>query len=317
MCPNNIRVKKMNKLVIINIVLIILIIFLINKKQKELLIEDAVIPNIPQEKEDLEENKEEERKTPEFKKYPPLRTVENLGKVLSDIESHMPAGHIYKDSDKITWGHETTHGINSQLRMKSSKTSYQGNTTYIGQMIESVHGKPVFKSFNRINCFYVLNDQYVVIQEPNTTIQEVAKNIPKSLRGGVYQLYLVQQAQSWNDTPLYVFDEWVAYTNGSEVRLDLKIKERSESVLFMLEFNVYALCVAMTSKTNDEQLLNYLQWNIERAMNIYQKSKQELGNSEDHDKYLNQMRNNADAQSLREYTRETFGSDWCKEILGF
>ena len=61
--------------------------------------------------------------TPDWTRCPPVRTPQNSS-VLADIDSHLPAGHIYwrdddhpgKALDWISWGHETTHGINSRLR---------------------------------------------------------------------------------------------------------------------------------------------------------------------------------------------------------
>lgn len=262
--------------------------------------------------------KPEQKFIPEFENHPAIRNVTNLGKVLSDIEGHMPEGHIYKDEDKITWGHETTHGINSNLRMKFSirKTSL-GETQLLGIWIDDIHGHKVFKSYARINGFYVLEDRAVIINEPDTTVETVAELVPRSLRGGVYKLYMIDQAKSWNDTPLYIFDEWTAYTNGSAVRLDLNLKERSETVLYMLEFNVYALCLAQACKTEDVQFKNYLKWNIERSMNLYLESKEKLGNAEKHDAYLETMRTGTDAEVFRTSARDYLGADWTKKVLGF
>lgn len=255
------------------------------------------------------------RLVPKFENYAPVRGVDSsLGKVLGDIESHMPAGHIYADSDKITWAHETTHGINSNARMKFSR-----GTTYA--VLENIIQEPsgrffrVYKYYgnNQINAFYVLENKVVVIQEPNTRIRSVAAKVPSSLRGGVYNLYLVQQAGSWDDTPLYIFDEWSAYTNGSACRLDLKIQSRSETVQYMLEFNVYSSCVAWTSGSNDPQLKAFLMWQTERAMNIYKESTNVDGASS----YLEKMRTSSDATQWRGFCKEYFGSEWCKEVFGF
>lgn len=253
-----------------------------------------------------------------FENYPAQRNITNLGKVLSDIEGHMPANHIYKDDDKITWGHETTHGINSNLRMKfSSRTNSYGKVQFLGTWVDNVYGNKVFKSYARVNGFYILENKAVIIDEPDTTIETVARLVPKSLRGGVYNLYMIDQAKSWNDTPLYIFDEWTAYTNGSEVRLDLNIKERSETILHMLEFNVYALCLAQACKTSDIQFKNYLKWNIERSMRLYLDSKEKLGNSEKHDAYLETMKTSSDADFFRSFTREYLSPIWTKKVLGF
>jgi hypothetical protein len=229
---------------------------------------------------------------PEFQNYPLVRSLDNsLGKVLSDIDAHMPAGHIYRDSDKITWAHETSHGIHSNARMK-------------------------FSNGKKINAFYVLENKIVVIEEPDTRIRTVASRVPSSLRGGVFSLYLVQQAGSWDDTPLYIFDEWSAYTNGSACRLDLGIRDRSETVQYMLEFNVYSSCVAWTSGSNDPQLKAFLTWQIERAMKIY-KDSAELGNLQNSDSYLEKMRTSTDAAQWRGFCKQYFGIEWCRDVLGF
>ena len=228
---------------------------------------------------------------PKFENYPPVRSVNNLGKVLSDTESHLPAGHIYYDEDKITCVHEGTHGINSNARIK-------------------------FFNNKKINAFYVLENRVVVIEEPNTRIKIVANKIPNSLRGEVYNLYLVQQASSWDDTPLYILDEWSAYVNGSACRLDLGIQNRSETVRYMLEFNVYSSCVAWCSGTNDPQLKAFLMWQIERAIKIY-KDSGTLGNLHTSDDYLDKMRKNGDSLEWRIFCQQYFGADWCKEVLGF
>lgn len=152
----------------------------------------------------------------------PLRTVDSsLGQVLGDIESHMPAGHPYRSSDKITWAHETTHGLNSYLRNALQK---QGQA--------------------RVQCLYVLNDRCVVLTEPRgVTLAQVASAVPAEQRGRVYQLYLVQQQRDWNDTPTYVLDEWVAYSNGAAVGKELGLDYGSE-LEFAQEFTNYAKVLA-------------------------------------------------------------------------
>ena len=170
-----------------------------------------------------------------------------------------------------------------------------------------------FSRNGRINAFYVLENRVVVIQEPNTRIRSVAAKIPSSLRGDVYSLYLVQQAGAWDDTPLYIFDEWSAYTNGSACRIDLGIQSRSETVQYMLEFNVYSSCVAWDSNSADPQLKAFLMWQIERAMNIYKEST----NADGAAIYLEKMRTSSDATQWRGFCKQYFGSDWCKEVFGF
>jgi hypothetical protein len=147
-----------------------------------------------------------------YRPAPPIKNFQHQSKTLADIESHMPDGHIYKDNDKITWGHETTHGYHSKLRQKH-------------------------KAF----CLYLLNDKCALIKQPNITLEDVANKIPQSLRGRSYELYMVEQRKYWNDEPLYVLDEWICYKHGAMIRSELKIQYRQETVQQMIEFSNYSI----------------------------------------------------------------------------
>lgn len=248
------------------------------------------------------------RDLPTFITWPPVRSVptEVLGKVLADIESHMPAGHAYRDADKITWGHETTHGINANVRM--GKTPKQ-------------------------NGFYLLDNTAILIDEPSTTIRQVAQVVPLVLRGKVYKLYLIDQARSvmhfpgetpwgkvfplyayygsgefgsWNNRPLYLMDEWVAYANGTEIRLDLGIVDRAETVEYMLEFSAYCLCLGISAATDDPQFLNFMAWHFNRCMILFLRSKN-LGDISRAEKYLGILRTHPTAQPLRDFALSKLG----------
>jgi hypothetical protein len=243
---------------------------------------------------------------PEWIEEKPLRKVENLGKVLSDIDSHMPAGHIYSESDRVGWGHETTHGIHSRLRNKHSKSSTlikDGNKTS-------------WYSIDRINCFYVLENRAIVLKEPKTTIRAAQKHVPTMLRGPVWHY---MNASSWNNTPLYIFDEWVSYCNGAAVRHDLQIKDRSETVTFALEMNVYAAAIIMAAnqaeKTSDPKLRNFFMWHTERMMDLYRKN----GPTQAQINYLQRLRTDDTeaGKKLREFLRNYCGDEWTKKTLGF
>jgi hypothetical protein len=282
---------------------------------KEILKNAKPRPQVPDWAIPKPEEKPPQKIEPEWTEYLPVRSVTGLGKVLSDIDGHMPAGHIYKDNDKITWAHETTHGINSSLRQKFSKGYYGGFKTFYGEPAwKAIEGHPVFHN-GVINGFYALENKAAIINEPKTTISTAAALVPQSLRGPVYSLYMVQQATSWNNTPLYIFDEWVAYTNGSACRLDLGIQERSETVSQMLEFDVYATALAMAVKKNDssyddKQFKAFLMWNIERSFELFK-------GEERAKPYLNALRTSGDAEELRKFAKEYYGEDWTKRIMGF
>jgi len=212
-----------------------------------------------------------------------------LGLILSDIRSHISDAGYYDDPDLITSAHETTHGINSNVR----------NNLY--------NGKP-------INALYCLDGNAVVLNEPNTRIEIIAKHVPYSLRGSVYKLYLVDQAVSgWGDRPLYILDEWICYTNGSATRKDLGIVGRAETVKYMMEFNIYSLTLLMTVELEErgydsEELTNFIRWNIERSMSIY-------NNEIEASSYLSTFRTASDVETLRVFTINKFGKQWCKKNL--
>lgn len=233
-----------------------------------------------------------------FKIINPIKKVNNLGKVLSDIESHLPNGHLYKDNDKVTWGHESTHGINSKLRsiesqIKFSKLSfYSPNTELeeVGKWIKNDHIEKVFISNQKINTFYLLNNRYIVLNEPSFKLNDIAQSIPEDLRGPVYDLYLIKQQKYWNDSPLYVLDEWVSYYNGSAVRLDLKIEDREESLYYMFEFMVYSIILA--NKSNDKDIIDFVAWQARRCIKLLEYSKKYQGDFNKHDSLIEKMKSN-------------------------
>jgi hypothetical protein len=215
-----------------------------------------------------------------------IRQVEGLGDVLGDIESHMPKGHIYSEADRVGWAHETTHGLHARLR--------------------NLHNQP------GTNSFYVLEDRAIIIKEPDTTIRRVAAAVPKSLRGMIYNDYMLQ-AWGWNEIPLYIFDEWVAYGNGAAVRHDLKIQGRSETVRFALEMNVYAMTLMYVVNPKDKHLKNFFMWNTERTMDLYWKN----GPTQQQRIYLEKLRTSPDAEKLRAFMRKYYSPEWTARVLGF
>jgi len=273
---------------------------------------------------------------PTWTSFPKLRSVNNLGNILNDIESHMPVGHVYRDSNKVTWAHETTHGINSRIRMQ-------------------------MRTDRNINGFYSLEDRAAVIEEPRTTMRRVAARIPSDLQGPSFNLYLVEQRAFWDDTPLYLFDEWVAYTNGSECGRELNASGWYYELLQAHNFNVYCIYLAMEIQEtcpdyDDRQFKSYLMWNIERTFRLaaafdpaqarqLPPERTALIKAEDYHfgprrhvcrhpedvtgrwwrddptqsalEYSAKVKTSAAAEGLRTFARNYFGKDWCQKIYGF
>jgi hypothetical protein len=158
--------------------------------------------------------------------YPAKRVV-NITGYLGEIESRLPPNHPYKDNDKVTWAHEGTHGVNSEMRNAEKNMA----TVYLLDNI-------AFK-MNNIT-YYKLSD--------------VAKEVPQELRGNIYKLYMVDQQRWWNDMPLYVIDELAAYLNGTRVGEQLQVeKSRVEySLKCALEMYGYSGTLLRMLRTLDD-----------------------------------------------------------------
>jgi len=145
----------------------------------------------------------------------PIRQFSNpqLGALLSDIEANMSAQHEYRTEDRITWAHETTHGISSGLRV---------------ELGEGVNG------------FYIPGKGVaMILREPNMKKVVVNRYVPQELRGDLWTTYMdnaqvnagMTGAQSggvmvagWADQPLYILDELNAYISGMEVAQELRAR---------------------------------------------------------------------------------------------
>ena len=232
---------------------------------------------------------------PEWTNIPPVRSVDpHLGLVLGDIDSHMPAGHGYRDNRRVTWAHETTHGLNARIR-----NQYPGS-----------------------NACYVLNDRAIILVEPTKfTLSKVASAVPRSLRGMSYDLYLIQQQRYWNEQPLYVLDEWSAYANGTDTAISFSGGDGSYSdVLQLLEFLghglVLASCVENHYETGLKNFRLFIMWMVERSIRSYRAAQNFSGlvNSRQ-EEFLGQLRTAEDTAWLRTFVADTYGKSWYREWI--
>lgn len=189
--------------------------------------------------------------------------VERYGKTLADIEAHIdhspnggPGGmpHDYRHHVRGTWAHEATHGINNDIRQHLGKDLY---------------------------AFYVLEDRVFIARQPRVTIQQVGQLVPQEFRGGIFGLYFVNSLKEWNTTPLYLLDEWVAYTHGAACgreTIELGI-ERDNSIIsgemrYLAEYNAYATALLLAiekydpSYSDKQKLEEFVAWNMERTLDI-------------------------------------------------
>lgn len=214
--------------------------------------------------------------------------------VLADIESRMPANHQYAfPLMPMTWAHETTHGLNSNLRS----------------------GKPGF------NVFYVLNGKAMIIKEPRGRLFAVAKMIPPSLRGPSFQLYLIEQRRYWDDTPTYMLDEWVAYINGSCCGREVSENGWHFELLQAINFAVYSLAMAQSVSASDPtydhtQLREFVKYNAGRVRWLIDRL-EESGDDDTHVRqiraYLAAWRTGTESAILRAFALDYLGESMLGE----
>lgn len=138
---------------------------------------------------------------PRFWKLPPGKIADPF----QDIRAHTNAWTPYPQDGRMTEAHENTHQINSEAR----------NSAVVRQRVRDA------------NCFYCLRGRLWVVDDPvNTTLRDVQLNFPEyqSNLDPCFAQYVVAAQRTprgysanWNDTPTYLLDEMVAYTNGAIV----------------------------------------------------------------------------------------------------
>jgi hypothetical protein len=225
------------------------------------------------------------------------------GNFLTDVARHLPDqyGDRYYSDDPITHAHETTHGINSHLSNHLSRD-------------------------RRDYGFYVGGNRAVVLSSPQVKLSQVAALIPESLRGSRYQLYCIEQQKYFEDRPLYLFDEWVAYTNGGHTGVELAEKKqldlpRSDALIGPMEFSIYALGVAAAIREHDpdylrrnKQFREFLAHELRRATRIYRKG-MTLEQFRWDRRLERNLREQADARTMRQLMQHLFADELTLEDL--
>jgi hypothetical protein len=241
------------------------------------------------------------------------------GTVLTDVMQHLDdadAKHYTtggeSESERGTDIHEGTHGINFSLRYGQQE-------------------KGGFELGAKVSTLYVLDDRYVMLLEPPMSKAEVAARVPVPLRAFRYQLYVAEQ-EGWNDRPLYLFDEWVAYTNDTlgmierdQLGFDDGVALTHDSIQAALEFSVYALATMQAISEEAPEhwrdhpaLAAFGAWNLRRCFELWH-----LGGTlrdfawTDSLAYMEELRTGKDAAKLREFARKTWGEAWTQEVMGF
>jgi hypothetical protein len=134
------------------------------------------------------------------------------------------APQLYRDDDRITSVHETTHWANSELRGR-----YGGGAFYVGGgkffWVASAPKTPTLGQFARMIRFRGrLAAQYLEASRYPLTPQ---------WRGSFY-------LEGHEHNPLFLFDEQAAYINGAEVAVRYTGQRWADRVASALEMSHYA-----------------------------------------------------------------------------
>ena len=290
----------MKRLILILIVIVFLInvfLFLIKFTHKP---QDAevILPSASQREDQFSEFVPKKQHLPEFVEVPEFRPkTENS--VYGDIMSHSKEAPFGDAHGRSTNAHETVHGINSYLRNKYS------------------HGK-------RVNGFYAMNGKGVIVEEPDIRKSQVNQFVPRNLRSYRFALYLDGQ-QAWDDTPLYICDEWIAYISGGKCNVD-DVQQgktnfdggRNDGVYGCLDFSIYVIGLCMAVKQydpeyweNNIQFKNFVIWGLREAQETFTVGRKiENFKWQDQDKLLKEFLTSSSGAQMRQFVKDNLNGVW-------
>jgi len=216
------------------------------------------VPVLPAEPEPKPKPPQQKEVIPIFVEVPASRQSESgSGSVYGDVISHSQEPPFGDAHGRATNSHETGHGIHSYLRNK-----------YTREM-----GK-------KVNGFYCLEGRGCIIEEPNIRKSDANKFVPEKLRSYRWTTYMTGQ-MAWDDTPLYIYDEWTAYVLGGKTNVDDVQKGRykgewTDGVSGCLGFSIYATAICMAVKEKDPaywesntQFKNFTIWMLKESHKTY------------------------------------------------
>lgn len=204
---------------------------------------------------------------PAFFNYPPVHNVSADAGPLGDALNHcVKYGYYRTPGAAITSVHECSHGIAAQL------------------------------CNGRTYGLYLLKDQALRLQDPIGKKADCAKFIPKEMRYGRFGTYVTGQPSQAN-SPLYIFDEWVAYRNGAVCLLHLDGKEglNTDFLFGPVEFAAYGLATAMANPRED--IKDFAIWMLGDVIDLYHRGRAKFGWA-DANKCYSQLRGNAAFRSF-------------------
>lgn len=198
----------------------------------------------------------------------------------------------YTGAGRTTNAHETVHFINSDIR---------------NAQVRAGNGKAT--------AFFIAPDRGFITREGQFRKSQINQFIPASLRASRFNLYLVQQRE-WDDRPLYIFDEWVAYIAGAQVGLDdnkrgIPKDDQIDVVEGSLEFSIYAVATCMAVKQYDPELWAdkefraFVKHMLKNAESVFNEGRP-IWKWQRQEGILKNLRTSQDAEPIRNFIKENF-----------
>jgi len=221
--------------------------------------------------------------------------------IYGDVLSHSKDSPFGNGHGRATNVHETAHGIHVYLRNSNRQSG-------------------------KVNGFYCLDGKAVIIKEPDMRKSRVAEFVPQNLRSYRFDTYITGQ-RAWDDTPLYIYDEWSAYVLGGSANVDDVKNGRykgswTDGVSGCLGFSIYAVATCMAVEKydpiywkNNEQFRNFTIFQLKRAHETFMLGREmSQFKWEKQDKLLNELLTSQEAESMREFMREHLESVWLEDV---
>lgn len=209
-----------------------------------------------------------------FEIIPPKYNWLPKGTVLADVANHCKQYSYFRvPGDQSTSAHEGTHGVNADIRNANAPAC----------------------------AFYCLEDRYMLLDEIKAHKRDAIPFIPDQLKYGRFSLYVAGQ-QAWDSSPLYIFDEAIAYANGAACAIEIDQKhlvdpeegmreawrpmsvcatnlsivtgDGSDRIFGVVEFIAYCTATLMAApKPLSPKLVEFSGWFFARAMELYQQGR--------------------------------------------
>ncbi len=186
-------------------------------------------------------------------------------------------------------------------------------STSAHETIHMLHAEQRNKEGGRIQCLYVVPDKLFKIREGQFTKDKVAEFIPKCFHSSRYNLY-IKGSEAWNNRPLYIYDEWVAYIYGGFVANEHEdVMGNVTGVAYgALEFAIFSVALCMAAEKYDPDLLDnenqlklFTKYNLEKTEDLFYKTRI-IFPLESMEKTYDDLLYNQETESIRSYIRNNF-----------